>query len=76
MWWNLVGLFVGLVGAAGAGLDQFLWTRSAPIDLPPNVPAMTRYGFSVPRWLYKVRHRVYWALIVLAVLLQFVGAFW
>ena len=74
MWWNLVGLFVGLVGAAGAGLDQFIWAKSAPLDLFPNIGAKTRWGFDVPRPLYNVRHWVYWTLILFGVLLQFVGA--
>ncbi len=75
MRWNLVGLFVGLVGVAGVGLDKFIWAKNAALDVIPNVGALTSYGFRVPRWLYNVRRRVYWALIVLAVLLQFVGAF-
>ena len=73
MWWNLVGLLVGLAGAFLLWRDPYFWVKSAPISVIPNVPAMTVWGWSVPRWLYNVRHWVYWAVIVVAVLFQVVG---
>ena len=75
MWWTLVGILIGLVGAAGAGMDQFVWAKSAPLDVLAHVPAMTRWGVGVPRWFYNIRHWVYWILIALGVVLQVVAAF-
>ena len=73
MWWNLLGLLVGLVGAFLLWRDPYFWTKSAPINVIPNVSAMTVWGWGVPRWLYNIRHGVYWALIAVAVLFQIVG---
>ncbi len=73
-WWTLVGILIGFVGTAGAGLDQFVWTKSAPLDVLSRVPAMTRWGFGVPRWVYNIRHWVYWTFIALGVVLQVVIA--
>jgi hypothetical protein len=74
-WWNVVGLICAVAGTAGAGLDQFIWTKSAPLNVIPNLPAMTRFGFGLPRRLYDIRHRVYWVLILFGFILQFLGAF-
>jgi hypothetical protein len=74
MWWTLIGILINLVGGAGAGVDQFIWAKSAPLDVLSHVPAMTRWGFGVPRLLYNIRHCVYWTLIALGALIQVVVA--
>jgi hypothetical protein len=74
-WWSVIGLACDIVGAAGAGLDAFIWRRSAPFDLFPNTPATARGGVEVPRRLYRARHWIYWTLIVVGFALQLVGQF-
>src|SRR2546425_352648 len=60
-WWSVAGLICDIAGVIGVGLDSYVWTKSAPLDVIPDVPAMTRFGRGVPRWLYRVRNRVYWS---------------
>ena len=74
-WWSVTGLICDIIGVVGAGLDGFIWTKSAPIDVIPGVSAMTRFGFGMPRAMYDLRHWVYWSLIVLGFALQLVGQF-
>jgi len=74
-WWNVTGLVCDIIGVAGAGLDPFTWTRAAPVDVFPTLPAATRFGFGVPRWAYRHRHAFFWALILLGFIFQLVGQF-
>ena len=73
VWWNIVGLLIGLVGAFLLGRDGYFWTKSAPINVIPNLQAMTVWGRGVPRWLYNIRHGIYFALIAVGVLFQIIG---
>src|SRR5206468_1913475 len=74
-WWSVSGLIFDIIGVVGVGVDGFIWTRSAPIDVIPNVPAATRFGFGVPRPLYRARHWIFWLLIVVGFGLQLIGQF-
>ena len=48
-WWSVMGLLSDIIGVVGVGFEAYLWTKSAPVDAIPGVPAMTRFGLDVPR---------------------------
>ncbi len=43
-WWSVMGLVSDIIGVVGVGFEAYLWTKSAPIDAIPGVPATTRFG--------------------------------
>jgi len=74
-WGSVAGLVCDIIGVVGVGFEVYIWTKSAPIDAIPGVPAMTRFGFGVPRRWWRFPYRMSWALILLGFTLQLVGQF-
>jgi hypothetical protein len=73
--WSVAGLVLDIIGVAAIGADPYIWTKASPINLFPNLPAPTRFGFDVPRSWWRYRMWVYWALILIGFVLQVVGQF-
>jgi len=74
-WWSVAGLVCDIIGVVGVGFEVYIWTKSAPIDAIPGVPAMTRFGFGVPRRWWRFPYRMAWGLILLGFILQLIGQF-
>ena len=74
-WWSVAGLICDIIGAIGVGFEVYIWTKSAPLDAIPGVPAMTRFGFGMPRRWWRFPYRMAWGLILLGFILQLIGQF-